>query len=188
MKRFMITSWPLLTLAVVLLGGVSASAQYEQYPVWQSTPTFTGQNPWTGGWDTQKTVLENSVFDPYRELSKQFGAQQTVDQPLYDRFGKQIGWQKGVRWYNPVTKVWHGEVEEYTPNGTGGLQTSKRFNSTFVPNGKSNQGKTLPASTQPFAGQPRCQFVTRPQPQLYPTRPNGFTPGGAYGKKFYPHR
>lgn len=98
----------------------SASAQYPQFPVYRTPPVVTGVTPWGGPYTHTQTYF-NSAYDPYRGMSRQWGPHQPVNRPLYDPYGRVVGWESGTRWFNPVTRVWHSDIQQMTPTGSGGV-------------------------------------------------------------------
>lgn len=92
-----------------------------QFPIWQSPRQVTNINPWTGGVDTAGTTVNNTVFDPWRNRSRNNGTQRQVNRPVYDNFGNIRGWERGVEWTNSVTGQTHFEKQVITPNVWGGV-------------------------------------------------------------------
>ena len=101
--------------------------RYPSHPMITTRNQITGINPFTGGLDTQNTQVNNTYFDPTRELGR--GSQRFVQRPVYDVQGRQIGMEQGMVWTNPITGVEHGELKTTTPNDKGGVHNQYRAQS-----------------------------------------------------------
>lgn len=126
-------------------GGMIGTPAYSPMPVYPSypqrvsgpvyvTPTqFNGYNPQTGGWDTRNTQVNNTYYDQGRNASRYNGTSQYVRRPVYDSYGRVVGYEQGQVWRNTYTGQEHGDLKTYTPNDTGGVQETITLRSTAVP-------------------------------------------------------
>lgn len=94
-----------------------------QYPVLVTPNIVTGFNPQTGGLNTANRQIDNSFFDYRRESSKYNGTRRWVRRPVYGAYGRIVGYQEGFVWNNSVTGREHGDLQSFTPNGSGGIHT-----------------------------------------------------------------
>lgn len=78
-------------------------------------------NPHLGGWDTSNQQVSPSVYDPYREMSRNNGTMRYVQRPIYNRYGRVIGVSRGREWVNSVNGRRHWEYEDTTLNRFGGV-------------------------------------------------------------------
>jgi hypothetical protein len=115
-------------------------------PVIVTPNRIDGINPISGGLDTSNTQINNSAFDPGRTQSMNNGTMREVDRPIYDTSGNVIGRQSGVEWYNPQTGRWHGQLNNQTLNGQGGVHTQQEIRSVN-PNARPQSGAVRPAPT-----------------------------------------
>ncbi len=148
------------------------SPQFPQFlppsqPVVVTPSTPTDINPLTGGIDTSSTQIDSSAFDPGRTQSMNNGTMRQVDRPIYDTSGNVVGRQTGVEWYNPQTGRWHGELNNATLNGMGGVNNQTQFRSGAP-------GKTSP--TQPSRPGTVTPLPNNFRPNTVPPLPNGFRP------------
>lgn len=106
-------------------------------PVYGTPSVVTGYNPWTGGWNTGNTEVNNTYFDYGRGGSQHNGSKRWVNRPVYDNYGNITGYQRGFVWNNSFTGQEHGNVTTTTPNGMGGQNDTVTMYSTIAPkNGK----------------------------------------------------
>lgn len=160
MKRLFING---VVFGLLVIGASPASAQvyypnypnypvpsypqpaYPQYPVVITQPQFNGFAH-NGGIHTKGTTIHNSAFDPYREISKQIGPSWNVNRPIIQN-GQVVGWEKGREWFNPVTNQVHGQTQQFTPNGLGGVNTQTNIrslsNQSRRPNNLQSNGRTF---------------------------------------------
>ena len=94
-----------------------------QYPIYVSDNKVTGINPQTGGWDTENRQIDNTVNQIGRNESQNNGTKRWVRRPVHDAQGKVVGYQEGYVWNNSYTGQEHGELINYTPNGSGGVNS-----------------------------------------------------------------
>ncbi|MEM7455046.1 MAG: hypothetical protein AAF456_11910 [Planctomycetota bacterium] len=89
-------------------------------PVAATPNVITGYNPWTGGWNTANTQVNDTRFDFGRDMSANNGSRRWVNRPVYDAWGNITGYQQGYVWNNSFTGQEHGHLNTVTPNGMGG--------------------------------------------------------------------
>lgn len=88
-------------------------------PVLVSPERFNGYTPW-GGINTRNEQVNNTYFDYGRNGSRYNGSRRWVNRPVYDSYGRIVGYQQGEIWNNSLTGQEHGNVKTVTPNGHGG--------------------------------------------------------------------
>lgn len=109
-------------------GGYRRIPSYPQYPIYQDGGYIDSVNP-DGTINTNGVTVYNSVNDPYREMSRYNGSMRQVNRPVYDQYGRIVGYKQGVQWTNNVTGQTHFEGETITNNGMGGVNFQKEFRS-----------------------------------------------------------
>lgn len=116
----------MMLLGLLVLGAETAQAQgwgswsYPSYPVYVTPTQVTGFNVF-GGMNTAGTTIHNSAFDPYRNISMHNGTMHTVNRPIYDSWGRVVGYKSGQQWFNNYTGQYHFQGQVYRPNGMGGV-------------------------------------------------------------------
>ena len=153
----------LATAAALLAACGTATAQYPftppppPVPVFVTPPAVTGWNPHTGGLNTSGTTVLGSAFDPGRQQSMTNGTATQVNRPLYDASGRVIGQQTGVEWFNPLTGRVHGNLQNTTANGLGGVNVQNVARSANPTAGRPSGG------VQPLNGvRPGTAPIRRP--------------------------
>ncbi|NNE00786.1 MAG: hypothetical protein HKN47_26010 [Pirellulaceae bacterium] len=82
---------------------------------------ITSINPQTGGLNTTNQQLNNTVWDPGRNISQFNNTRRWVRRPVYNTRGQISGYQQGWVWNNSFTGQEHGNLQSYTPNQFGGV-------------------------------------------------------------------
>ena len=94
------------------------------------TPNQLGNyNPQFGGFDSFNTQVDHSAFDPYRDASRNNGTLRRFRRPVRDISGNIIGYQQGEEWINSVTRNRHSNVDNFTPNSSGGVHRQRQVTS-----------------------------------------------------------
>jgi hypothetical protein len=96
-----------------------------QHPEIVTPNQIIGRNPF-GVINTGNRQIDNTYFDPARNLSANNGTKRYVNRPVYDANGQIVGYEKGYVWNNSVTGVEHGELKSVTDNGQGGVHEQIR--------------------------------------------------------------
>jgi hypothetical protein len=101
---------------------------------------ITGYNPSTGGWNTGNSQINNTAFDPYRDMSRYNGTQRWESRPVYDSYGRVIEYQEGTVWNNSVTGTEHSDMISRTPNGFGGTHEQAIATRLVTPGSAQEEG------------------------------------------------
>ena len=115
--------------------GISTYPAYPRpsTPVYVTPERYTGYNPQTGGWNTTNTQVNNTFYDQGRDASRYNGTSQYVRRPVYDSYGRVVGYEEGEVWRNSVTGQEHGNLITNTPNSSGGVQQTVTLRSVAQP-------------------------------------------------------
>ena len=90
-------------------------------PVGVTPNTVTGWNPQTGGLNTTNSQVNNTFYDPGRNMSQFNNSRRWVRRPVFGTAGQVTGYQEGFVWNNTFTGQEHGNLQSYTPNQQGGV-------------------------------------------------------------------
>lgn len=101
---------------------------YPQQIIYHDQGYIDSVNP-NGTINTNGVTVYNSVNDPWREMSRYNNSMREVNRPVFDRYGRIVGYKQGTEWTNSVTGQTHFEGETITNNGMGGVNIQKQFRS-----------------------------------------------------------
>lgn len=103
-------------------------------PAIVSSNQVSSVDPLTGAVNTSNIQIDHSTFAPGRVESMNNGTKRWVTRPIHNSFGQVVGYQQGWVWNNSMTGLEHGNLQNFTPNGLGGMhvqqQTRSRGNSS----------------------------------------------------------
>lgn len=116
--------------------------QYGQYPPFSqhlrpqaSGPAIVSSNQvssvdlQTGAVNTSNFQIDHSTFAPGRADSMHNGTKRWVKRPIHNMSGQVVGYQEGWVWNNSMTGQEHGSLQNYTPNGLGGVHVQQQIRS-----------------------------------------------------------
>ncbi|MEL7497822.1 MAG: hypothetical protein AAFN77_09445 [Planctomycetota bacterium] len=96
-----------------------------QHPVFVTPNQFRGYDPYTGMPITQNLQVENTYFDPNRNLMRNNGTERFVRRNVYDARGRIVGFEQGNVWRNTITGAEHHDLKVITQQN-GKIHEQKR--------------------------------------------------------------